>query len=86
MSGYPDVRLLRTGQQLIAAAPNTAITGTSVTIGVGEQAQAMITDFSSCQAPLSDTVRVYVPGSTGYVDRPGQLRGCRSVVDPVSHG
>ena len=61
------------------------MTAHTVRLLPGEQAQAQITDFSSCQASLSDTVRIYPPNLTAFVDKPFELRACRFEVDPVSH-
>jgi hypothetical protein len=33
-------------------------------------------DYTSCQAPLSDQLKLVVPGSTVTAVRPAQLRGC----------
>ena len=55
----------------------------AVSLAPGAAAEAMITDFSSCQAPVSDTVRVYAPDQKAFVDKPLELRGCRLFIDPV---
>lgn len=84
MFGFPGVSLRAAGKQL-GQALRSPIAAKTVRLMPGEQAQAQITDFSSCQAPLSDTVRIYPPNLTTYVDKPFELRACRFQVDPVSH-
>ena len=41
----------------------------------------MLHDYSSCNAPLSDNVKVTVPGTSQTAVRPAQLRGCILRVD-----
>lgn len=83
--GYPGVSLRLNNALLGSPAQRSAnTTATRVHLAPGQQAKAMITDFSACQAPLSDTVRIYPPNLTTFIDRPTQLRGCQLVVDPVS--
>lgn len=85
MFGFPGVSLRAGGRQVGQPAVRSSVTAKNVRLAPGEQAEAQITDFSSCQAPLSDTVRIYPPNLTAFVDRPIQLRACRFEVDPVSH-
>jgi hypothetical protein len=84
--GYPGVSL-RWNNALLGSPAERDKTKTpkTVTLKPGEQAESQITDFSACQAPLSDTVRVYPPNLTQFADRPLELRGCRTVVVPVTH-
>ena len=64
LTGYPGVSMRRASAALGAPAlPNTAVSASTVHLAPGATAQTMLTDFSSCQAPLSDTVRVYPPNS-----------------------
>jgi hypothetical protein len=83
--GFPGVSLRLNNVLLGSPAERTADLPTTVKLLPGEQGQAQLTDYSSCQAPLSDTVRVYPPNLTTFVDKPFQLRGCRVVVAPVTH-
>ena len=83
--GYPGVSLRLNNALLGSPAQRNVNTAAArVHLAPGKQAKAMITDFSACQAPLSDTVRIYPPNLTTFIDRPTQLRGCQLVVDPVS--
>ena len=87
LSGYPTVTLLLAGQVRLSASPALGSTPTPVTLAPGKQAQALIEDTSSCNAPLSDTISVVAPnqpaGATAY-QRPFQLRLCTVHVDPVA--
>ena len=85
MFGYPGVSLRAGGRQVGQPAVRSPVAAKNVRLAPGEQAQAQITDFSTCQAPLSDTVRIYPPNLTAFVDKPFELRACRFEVDPVSH-
>ena len=87
LSGYPTVTLLYGGQVRVTASPAAGSAPKPVTLAPGKQAQALIEDTSSCNAPLSDTIRVVAPnqpaGATAY-ERPFQLRLCTVNVDPVT--
>jgi len=85
MFGFPGVSLRLNNALLGRPAERSGKAPSTVTIEPGAQAEASLTDFSSCQAPVSDTVRVYPPNQRAFVDRPLALRGCRVVVDPVAH-
>jgi hypothetical protein len=82
--GYPGISLRYQGQPLGQPASRDSTTPTAIKLKPGDVVQADITDNSSCQAPLSDTVRVYPPDSTRFVDLPLQLRGCTLSVKPVA--
>ena len=79
--GYPSITLLLHGHPIgKPAQPSTP--GTSRrSLAAGEVAESKLHDFSNCQAPLSDSVRVGVPGSRITVVRPAQLRACVLRVD-----
>ena len=76
LTGYPIVTLLRGGAPV--GRPSAAAgTGTSrFILASGATAESRLKDFSSCQAPLSDQIRVVAPGSSLTATRPGQLRAC----------
>jgi hypothetical protein len=84
MVGFPGVSLRLAGKLVGSPAARSSIPIKTVHLAPNGQAQAVVSDFSTCQAPLSDTVRVYPPNLTQYVDRPFQLRACRLQVDPVT--
>ena len=83
--GFPGVSLRLNNALLGRPAERSGKAPSTVTLEPGAQAEAPLTDFSSCQAPVSDTVRVYPPNQRAFVDRPLALRGCRVVIDPVTH-
>jgi hypothetical protein len=86
MFGFPGVSLRLQNALLAMPAQRTSDSPATVRLAPGEQGQAQITDNSSCQAPLSDTVRVYPPNLVTFVDvTPFQLRGCSLTVAPVTH-
>ena len=85
MFGFPGVSLRLNNALLGRPAERSGKAPSTVTLEPGAQAEAPLTDFSSCQAPVSDTVRVYPPNQRAFVDRPLALRGCRVVIDPVTH-
>jgi len=84
LNGFPRVSLRLNNAALGQPAQRSAKTPSTVKLAPGKQAQAAITDFSSCQAPVSNAVRVYPPDQGEFVDLPLSLRGCRVVVDPVT--
>jgi hypothetical protein len=84
MFGYPGVSLRLSGRLLGQPAVRSPVTARTVKLLPGAQAEAQVTDFSSCQGSLSDTVRIYPPNLTAFVDKPFELRACRVEVDPVS--
>ena len=83
MFGFPGVSLRRANALLGKPAQRSAKVPHTVSLKPGVQAEASVTVFSTCNANLSDAMRVYPPNSTQFVDRPAQLRGCTVVVDPV---
>jgi hypothetical protein len=85
MFGFPGVSLRLNNALLGQPATRTSKTPATVTLKPGEQAEALLRDYTTCQAALSDTVRVYPPDSTQFVDKPFELRGCQTQIDPVSH-
>jgi len=85
MYGFPGISLRASGALLgQPASRDTSTPPANVHLAPGAQAHADITDNSSCQAALSDTVRVYPPDSTQFADLPLVLRGCALTVKPVT--
>jgi hypothetical protein len=85
MFGFPGVSLRLNDKLVGRPAGRTSKVPTTVTLKPGARAHANVTDFSSCQAPVSETVRIYPPNLRTFVDRPLALRVCHVVVDPVTH-
>jgi uncharacterized protein DUF4232 len=84
--GYPTVQLFLHNQLIgTRSQPSTPGTVSSRRLAPGEVAESLVHDYTqTCQAPLSDTVRVIVPGSTQTYLRPGmQLRACLLKVDKL---
>lgn len=83
LAGYPTVTLLLHGQ-VIGRQSVPSSRATSVRrLAPGEVAESLVHDYTqTCQAPLSDSVRVQVPGESTTVTRPDmQLRACVLRVD-----
>lgn len=83
--GVPTVTLLRNGAQTgPASVPSSAQAQyTQYELAPGATGQSRLNDSSSCNAPLSDTVKVVAPGSDITAARPGELRACKLVVYPL---
>jgi hypothetical protein len=80
--GFPTVTLLRKGNLIgDPSQPSTPGATSKRTLAPGEIAESVLHDYSSCNAPLSDSLRVQVPGSTTIAIRPAELRGCILRVD-----
>jgi hypothetical protein len=82
--GYPGVSLLAAGAQLGAPAAKSGKTYSAINLAPGKTVSTTLVDFSTCNAPNSDTVRIYPPNNTVAVQRPLILRGCRLQIDPVA--
>lgn len=75
--GYPGVVLVKKGHKIgTPSQPGGPMPGRAVRVPPGKTVQSMLRDYSSCQAPLSDTARVTVPGESTTVTRPIELRAC----------
>jgi hypothetical protein len=85
ISGYPSVVLLHKGSTLATATPRAGTVAQPVRLAPGAQAESRITDHSTCDAALSDTIEVTAPNGTvgGKLARPFELRGCKVDVAPV---
>jgi hypothetical protein len=85
ISGYPSVVLMRDGSTLVTATPKSGTVAQAVRLAPGAQAESRITDHSTCNADLSDTIEVTAPNGAagGTLTRPFQLRGCKVDVTPV---
>jgi hypothetical protein len=84
VTGYPDVSLLQGGAALGKPAQHSTVTAKPMNLAPGDQAQAILHDFSSCEAGLSDTARITLPGNSEHVDKKLQLRGCTLEIDPFA--
>jgi Protein of unknown function (DUF4232) len=86
LDGYPGVSLLLGGATIGAPAQRSGAAIATLTLAAGGAVKSQLTDYSTCNAANSDTVRVYPPNQTGWQDAPLELRGCRLVVTPVAAG
>jgi hypothetical protein len=77
------VTLLRKGQPFGFPSQPAQSVPHSITLRPGETAESQLHDYTNCQAPLSDSAKVTVPGTTQAAIRPIQLRGCTLRVDPL---
>jgi hypothetical protein len=83
MRGYPAAQLRHNGADLGQPATQNHGTVRTITLKPGGQAQVQLTAVTTCQAPISDHVRITVPGATSSTDVALELRGCSLSVDPI---
>jgi hypothetical protein len=76
LNGFPTATLLRNGKQIGTPSLPASSATSSRTLAPGDVAESVLHDYTSCQAPLSDQLKLVVPGSTVTAVRPAQLRGC----------
>jgi hypothetical protein len=83
--GYPTVTLLRNGSQIGQPSQPSSDAESSRQLAPGETAESLLHDYTqTCNTPLSDAIKVRVPGTTMTVLRPGiQLRACILRVDKL---
>jgi hypothetical protein len=79
--GYPNVVLLRSGQQVGQSSQPSSAAPSQRTLPPGGVAQSLLHDFTNCQAPLSDSARITIPGTATTITHPVELRGCVIKVD-----
>jgi hypothetical protein len=86
LAGYPTVTLLLNGQRIGRPSEPASAAKSKRTLRPGEVAESLVHDYTqTCQAPLSDSVRVQVPGTAQTIIRPGaQLRACVLRVDRLT--
>jgi hypothetical protein len=86
LRGYPFAQLRYKNRNLAQPAVHNPGTVRTVLLRPHRSAQVQLTAVSTCQAPISDHVRIRVPGSTTSTDVAMQLRGCSLSVDPITPG
>lgn len=76
--GYATVTLLLNGKIIGRPSEPASPVKSTRTLRPGQVAESLLHDYTqTCQAPLSDSVRVQVPGTRKTIVRPGmQLRAC----------
>lgn len=84
--GYATVTLLLNGQVIGRPSEPSSPAKSIRTLRPGQVAESLLHDYTqTCQAPLSDSVRVQVPGRRKTIIRPGmQLRACVLRVDRLT--
>jgi hypothetical protein len=86
LRGYPFAQLRRNGTKLGKPATDNPGAVKSVTLKPHDSAQVQLTAVTTCQAPISDHVRIRVPQSQTSTDVAMELRGCSLSVDPIQPG
>ena len=83
LTGFPGVELLAHDRVLGKPAIRSSVPIHTLRLSPGASVTARLTDDSRCNAPLSDTIGVYVPNQTVQLRTALQLRGCALTIDPV---
>lgn len=84
LTGFPGVELFHNGHVLGEPATRSAKQARTYLLEPGGRPlAATLIDHSQCDAPLSDTVGVYVPNQTVQHRAPLELRGCPLTINPV---
>jgi hypothetical protein len=86
LRGYPFAQLQYNGSDLGQPATDNPGTVRRIVLKPHGKAQVQLNAVSTCQAPISDHVRIRLPGSSTSTDVPLQLRGCKLSVDPFQPG
>ena len=78
LAGYPTVILMRDGKRIGKPSQPASDRPSSRTLKPGAIAESLVHDYTqTCQAPLSDTVKVLIPGTAKSYLRPHfELRAC----------
>lgn len=86
MSGFPGVSLLAGGNQIGPDATRAKTGYAAVSVAPGQTAHATLAVSTACNAPRSDSVRVYPPNNTAALVAALAVYACSSEVSPVSAG
>jgi hypothetical protein len=83
--GYPTVTLLLHGNPIGRPSEPSSTAPSQRTLHPGDIAESLVHDYTqTCQAPLSDSVKVQAPGLDQTTVRPDmQLRACVLRVDKL---
>ncbi len=84
LGDFPQVLLLFGGRRIGSPSQPNGQAARTITLDPGTTVESLLRDYSSCQAPLSDSARVTIPGETTTVERPIRLRGCTLRVSPLN--
>lgn len=87
ITGFPTAQLLRDGKAIGTRSTPLPRQATPFTLAPGEVGESLMQDFSTCNAPLSDSVMLTMPARAGStpepVLRPARLRACELRTPPV---
>ncbi len=87
ITGTPTATLLRNGSRVGTQSKPNGDTVRTYTVPPGDYAESLLRDFSQCNAPLSDSLRLTLPsrdGSSGRTEtQPIALRACTLQVAPA---
>jgi hypothetical protein len=86
ITGFPGVQLMKAGHELGSAAIRYTKPATTINLRPGSGVTARLTDISTCNADLSDSVQIIVPNRSERTVVPLRLRGCTLYIDPVAAG
>lgn len=84
LAGFPSVRLYAGAHLIGSPSQPDGQAARTMTLKPGDTAESLLRDYSNCQAPLSDTAQVTVPGESTTVQRPVRLRACALRVAPLA--
>lgn len=87
ITGTPTAHLLRGGTRIGSASSPNGDAARPFTLQPGDVGESLLRDFSTCNAPLSDKLRLRLPARDGTpgrtVTEPITLRACSLRVAPV---
>jgi hypothetical protein len=84
LTGFPGVQLIRGGALMAKPAVRSGKAVTTLRLAPGKSATAELTDDSTCDAEMSDSVQVIVPNRSEKLVLHLALRGCPLSIDPVA--
>ena len=79
--GYAGVSLLASGKSLGKPATPASATKSALQMPPGGHASASLHGTSNCQAGVSDTARITLPGASAHTDVFLPMRGCALTID-----
>ncbi len=84
LAGYPVVTLLLHGKPIGTSSRPASRAPSSSLLAPGGIAESRLDDYTACQAPLSDQIRVVIPGTSRTQVRPAELRACTLQVSALA--
>lgn len=80
LSGYAGAQLMAAGKAIGRPASTAGSTGAQLRLAAGRTVTAALSGPSNCNADVSDSVRITLPGASGHVDRALPMRACQLTV------